>query len=82
MKRLLLLPLLLGLIIGLKWHPFVALILVAILAGLGLGMGPEGTMTAIKGGVGGTLGGLAMILGLGAVLGGIIAETGTILRDG
>ncbi|MTB52621.1 gluconate:H+ symporter [Lewinella sp. W8] len=68
--------LLLGLIIGLKWHPFVALILVAILAGLGLGMGPEGTMTAIKGGVGGTLGGLAMILGLGAVLGGIIAETG------
>ena len=68
--------LLLALIIGLKWHPFIALVLVAILAGLGLGMGPEGTMAAVTKGVGGTLGGLAIILGLGAVLGGVIAETG------
>ncbi|MEM9929609.1 MAG: gluconate:H+ symporter, partial [Bacteroidota bacterium] len=34
------------------------------------------TMESIKGGVGGTLSGLAVILGLGAVLGGVIAETG------
>ena len=67
---------LLVLIIWLKWHPFIALILVAIGAGLALGMGTTGTMEAIKGGVGGTLGGLAIILGLGAVLGGVIAETG------
>ena len=67
---------LLGLIIGLKWHPFVALVLVAIGAGLALGMGPLGTLAAIKSGVGGTLGGLAIILGLGAVLGGVVAETG------
>lgn len=67
---------LLGLIIGLKWHPFIALVLVAIGAGLALGMGPEGTMVAIKNGVGGTLGGLAVLVGLGAVLGGIVAETG------
>jgi gluconate transporter len=67
---------LLGLIIGLKWHPFIALVLVAIGAGLALGMGPAGTMTAVTSGVGGTLGGLALILGLGSVLGGIIAETG------
>ncbi|TXF90792.1 hypothetical protein FUA23_04965 [Neolewinella aurantiaca] len=67
---------LLGLIIGLKWHPFIALVLVAIGAGLALGMGPEGTMTAVGNGVGGTLGGLAIILGLGAVLGGVVAETG------
>jgi len=33
-------------------------------------------MTAVTSGVGGTLGGLALILGLGSVLGGIIAETG------
>ena len=68
--------LLLILIVGFKWHPFIALVLVAIATGLGLGMGAEGTMTAIQSGVGGTLGGLALILGLGAVLGGIIAETG------
>ena len=68
--------LLLALIIGLRWHPFVALVLVALLAGLGLGMGPTGTLAAITKGVGGTLGGLAVVLGLGAVLGGVIAETG------
>jgi gluconate transporter len=67
---------LLGLIIGLKWHPFISLVLVAIGAGLALGMGPEGTMTAVSKGVGGTLGGLAIVLGLGAVLGGVVAETG------
>ena len=67
---------LLALIIGLKWHPFIALVLVAIGAGLALGMGPEGTMAAVSSGVGGTLGGLAIILGLGAVLGGVVAETG------
>jgi gluconate transporter len=33
-------------------------------------------MTAVTSGVGGTLSGLALILGLGSVLGGIIAETG------
>lgn len=68
--------LLLGLIVGLRWHPFVALVLVAIAAGLALGMGAAGTMAAVTSGVGGTLGGLALILGLGAVLGGVIAETG------
>ena len=67
---------LLALIIGAKWHPFIALVLVAIGAGLGLGMGTEATMAAIGEGVGGTLGGLAIILGLGAALGGVIAETG------
>ncbi|MEL7162027.1 MAG: gluconate:H+ symporter [Bacteroidota bacterium] len=67
---------LLLLIVFLKWHPFVALILVAIGAGLCLGMGPEATLESITSGVGGTLGGLALILGLGATLGGLIAETG------
>lgn len=67
---------LLGLIIGLKWHPFIALVLVAIGTGIVLGMGPGETMEAVKSGVGGTLGGLAVLVGLGAVLGGIVAETG------
>lgn len=67
---------LLGLIIGLKWHPFVALVLVAIGAGIMLGMSPGDTMNSVKDGVGGTLGGLAILIGMGAVLGGVIAETG------
>ena len=67
---------LLGLIIGLKWHPFLALVAVAIGTGLALGMGVDPMLTAVTKGVGGTLGGLALILGLGAALGGVIAETG------
>ena len=67
---------LLGLIVGLKWHPFIALVLVAIAAGLALGMGADATLASVQSGVGGTLGGLALILGLGAALGGVIAETG------
>lgn len=67
---------LLLLIVFLKWHPFVALVLVAIVAGLALGMSAEATLASITSGVGGTLGGLALILGLGAALGGVIAETG------
>jgi gluconate transporter len=67
---------LLLLIVLLKWHPFVALVLVAILTGLLLGM-PVGTaLASVTSGVGGTLGGLALILGLGAALGGVVAETG------
>ncbi len=63
-------------IVLLKWHPFIALIMVAVAAGLGLGMSAEATLTSVTSGVGGTLGGLALILGLGAALGGVIAETG------
>ena len=63
-------------IVLLKWHPFVALILVAILTGLALGMPAADALASITSGVGGTLGGLALILGLGAALGGVIAETG------
>ncbi len=67
---------LLTLIVFLKWHPFIALVLVAIGAGLGLGMTAEATISSVTSGVGGTLGDLALILGLGAALGGVIAETG------
>ena len=67
---------LLLLIVWRKWHPFIALVLVAIGTGLGLGMGAEATLQSVTEGVGGTLGGLALILGLGAALGGVIAETG------
>ena len=67
---------LLVLIVFLKWHPFIALVVVAVGTGLGLGMGAEATLASVSSGVGSTLGGLALILGLGAALGGVIAETG------
>ena len=68
--------LLLGLIIGLRWHAFIALLVVAVLAGLILGMPVTEVFATLQKGIGGTLGGIAVILGLGAVLGGVIADTG------
>lgn len=68
--------LLLGLIIGLRWHAFIALMVVAILAGLALGMPAAEVFVTLQKGIGGTLGGIAVILGLGAVLGGVISDTG------
>lgn len=67
---------LLLLIIGLRWHPFVALMSVAILTGFALGLDVEQVIAATKSGVAGILGDVAVILGLGAGLGGVIAETG------
>lgn len=68
--------LLLLLIIGFRWHAFIALLVVAILAGLLLGMPVTEVFATMQKGVGGTLGGIAVILGLGATLGGIISDTG------
>jgi Gnt-I system high-affinity gluconate transporter len=74
---------LLFLIIGLRFNAFVALILVAIGVGLAQGMPLVCSETAklcvlksIEKGVGGTLGQLALILGLGAMLGSVIADSG------
>ncbi|MFN8253535.1 MAG: gluconate:H+ symporter [Ferruginibacter sp.] len=59
-----------------KISPFLSLLIVAILAGLCLGMKPEAVLKSIEGGVGSTLGGLALIICLGAVLGKILEESG------
>jgi gluconate transporter len=74
---------LLFLIIGLRFNAFIALILVAIGVGLAQGMPLICSETAnicvlksIEEGVGGTLGQLALILGLGAMLGSLIADSG------
>ncbi|MGB3546156.1 MAG: gluconate:H+ symporter [Saprospiraceae bacterium] len=67
---------LLVLILAVRLHAFPALIIVAVVSGLALGMGVESTLATITKGVGSTLGGLALLLGLGAILGGLIAETG------
>lgn len=59
-----------------KVSPFLSLLIVAILAGLFLGMSPEAILKSVKDGVGNTLGGLALIICLGAVLGRILEAGG------
>jgi Gnt-I system high-affinity gluconate transporter len=59
-----------------KVNPFLSLLIVAITAGLLLGMSPAQLVKSIEKGVGSTLGGLALILCLGAVLGKILEASG------
>lgn len=59
-----------------KLSPFLSLLIVAIVCGLLLGMQPEALLTSIEKGVGSTLGGLALILCLGAILGKILEVSG------
>ena len=59
-----------------KVSPFLSLLIVAITAGLLLGMKPAALLDSIEKGVGSTLGGLALIICLGAVLGKILEESG------
>jgi Gnt-I system high-affinity gluconate transporter len=59
-----------------KVSPFLSLLIVSVLAGLCLGMAPEDLLKSIEKGVGSTLGGLALIICLGAVLGKILEESG------
>jgi len=63
-----------------KLSPFLSLLVVAIVAGLLLGMSPGNLIRSIETGVGNTLGGsgLALIICLGAVLGKILEATGAI----
>jgi H+/gluconate symporter-like permease len=74
---------LLFLIIKLRFNAFIALIVVAIGVGLAQGMPlvcsdtvKACVLKSIEKGVGGTLGQLALILGLGAMLGSLIADSG------
>jgi Gnt-I system high-affinity gluconate transporter len=59
-----------------KVSPFISLLLVAILAGLFLGMKPAEVLKSIETGVGTTLSGLALIICLGAILGKILESSG------
>ena len=67
---------LLILIMGLKLNTFVSLIIVAFGVALALGMPQDSIVASIEGGLGGTLGHLALIFGLGAMLGRLIADSG------
>ena len=67
---------LLILIMGFKLNTFVSLIIVSFGVALGLGMPLGSIVTSIEAGLGGTLGHLALIFGLGAMLGKLIADAG------
>jgi Gnt-I system high-affinity gluconate transporter len=59
-----------------KVSPFISLLVVAVLTGLSLGMDPAVLLKTIKTGVGNTLGDVALIICLGAVLGKILELSG------
>ncbi|MET0466318.1 MAG: gluconate:H+ symporter [Chitinophagaceae bacterium] len=59
-----------------KISPFLSLLIVAIIAGLLLKMPPAELLGSIEKGVGGTLGGLVLIICLGAILGKLLEASG------
>jgi Gnt-I system low-affinity gluconate transporter len=67
---------LLFLIIKLKQQPFVALLLVSMATALAAGMPPEQVMASIEKGMGGTLGFIAVVVGLGAMFGQLLEISG------
>jgi Gnt-I system high-affinity gluconate transporter len=69
--------LLLLLLIIRKVSPMLALLIVSIITGLLLGMSPGKVMSTIALGIGNTLGGMVMVLALGAMLGKLIEESGS-----
>lgn len=64
------------LIIFFRLNAFIAFILVAIAIGIGQGMPLDALVKSVEKGIGNTLGFLIMILGLGAMLGKLVAESG------
>lgn len=68
--------LLLFLILAVRMHAFVALLAASIALGLASGMDPVKVVDAIRGGMGGTLGSIAVILALGAMIGRFVEHSG------
>lgn len=63
-------------LIILKLNPMLALLLVSLVTGLMLGMDPSKVVHSIQTGVGDTMAGLALVLGLGAMFGKMIEVSG------
>ncbi len=64
------------LITKLKVNPFIALLLAALVAGLGAGQAGGAVLKSFQDGFGLTLGGVAGVIGLGVMLGKLLAESG------
>ncbi|MEW6998627.1 gluconate:H+ symporter [Colwelliaceae bacterium BS250] len=72
--------LLLVLVIALRVPAFLALLVTSLLVGLFSGLEPEQVLNSIKNGMGGTLGFVAIVVGLGAILGQILESSGGVER--
>lgn len=59
-----------------KWNPFVTLLISALLLGILAGMKPLKVVNSVTSGLGGTLGTIAIVIGLGTMLGKMMAESG------
>jgi len=68
--------LLLILILGVKLHAFLALIISAMALGLAAGMPPEKVLKSIQSGFGDALGFIAVVVGLGAMIGRFLEHSG------
>ncbi|MEZ2694153.1 D-serine transporter DsdX [Hafnia alvei] len=69
-------------IVKFKIHPFLALLLASFYVGVLMGMNPLEMVNAIEGGIGGTLGFLAAVIGLGTILGKMLEASGAAERIG
>jgi len=67
---------LLFLILKLKIQAFIALLIASIVVGICAGMPPEDIITTMKEGMGNTLGFVAVVVGLGAMFGAILEQSG------
>ncbi|HKE92495.1 MAG TPA: gluconate:H+ symporter [Gemmatimonadales bacterium] len=63
-----------------KVHPFVALVAVSLAMGAAARMSPGSLLKAFQDGVGATLGSIAVVVGLGTMLGKMMAESGGAAR--
>ncbi|MGO2361599.1 MAG: GntT/GntP/DsdX family permease, partial [Brachybacterium tyrofermentans] len=63
-------------VIALKWPAYVSLLVVSVLTALAAGVAIQDVVPLMIEGMGGTLGSVALLVGLGAMLGGIIEKTG------
>ena len=68
------------LIARLKLHPFIALVSVSLVMGVVAGMPPVAAVKAFQDGVGNVLGFIAIVVGLGTMLGKMMAESGAATR--
>ncbi|EOM77024.1 gluconate transporter [Rhodococcus rhodnii] len=59
-----------------RWHPFLALSLGAIGVGLGAGLGANDVLTSYEKGFGETMGSVGILIGLGAMFGKLLADSG------
>jgi Gnt-I system high-affinity gluconate transporter len=72
--------LLIVLITLVRLETFLSFVIVSIVVGLAVGMKPDDLIKSVEVGLGSTLGSLVMILGFGAMLGKLVAESGAAQR--